>query len=104
MIAGVAVGLADHLGVDMALIRVALVVLAICGGLGVPLYLAAWLFVPDECDRESVAERLLGHDGPGWAPPTPPSGARTGPQQGSSAAAAAGAGQDPRRSDDAPPS
>ena len=60
MIAGVAVGLADYLGVDVAMVRVVLVVLALVGGLGVPLYLAAWLFVPDECDDESVAERLLG--------------------------------------------
>ena len=104
MIAGVAVGLADYLGVDVALIRVALVVLAVCGGLGIPLYLAAWLFVPDECDKESVAERLLGHDDPGVGSSHPAHRCPDRPQQGTSAAAAAAAGQDPRRSDDAPPS
>jgi phage shock protein PspC (stress-responsive transcriptional regulator) len=61
MIAGVAVGLADYLGVDVAVVRVVLVVLALVGGVGIPLYLAAWLFVPDECDDESVAERILEH-------------------------------------------
>lgn len=88
MIAGVAVGLADYLDVDVAVVRVVLVVLALVGGLAVPLYLAAWLFVPDECDDESVAERFLGHGYPGRAAqPTPP-----------------GAGPDPRRSHDVPPS
>lgn len=69
-VAGVAVGLADYLDVDVAVVRVGLVALTVIGSLGVPLYLAAWLLVPDEGDDESVVEQLLGHPGAGsrWPP------------------------------------
>jgi phage shock protein PspC (stress-responsive transcriptional regulator) len=61
MVAGVAAGLADYVDVDVVVVRVVLVVLALVGGIGVPLYLAAWLLVPEEGTDESVAERLLDH-------------------------------------------
>lgn len=48
MLAGVASGLARHLGVDVMLVRVALVVLCFVGGIGVPVYLASWLLLPEE--------------------------------------------------------
>ncbi|MCD6638304.1 MAG: PspC domain-containing protein, partial [Nocardioides sp.] len=47
-VAGVAGGLARHLDVDPILIRVAFVIGAFFGGAGVLLYLAVWLFVPEE--------------------------------------------------------
>lgn len=59
VLAGVAAGAADYLGIDVTIIRIALVVLALFGGAGVPIYLAAWLFVPDEGSDVSVAEELL---------------------------------------------
>jgi phage shock protein PspC (stress-responsive transcriptional regulator) len=59
MIAGVCAGLADHLDVDVVLVRIAVVVLAVVAGIGVPLYLAAWLLVPEEGTDESIADRLL---------------------------------------------
>jgi phage shock protein PspC (stress-responsive transcriptional regulator) len=59
MIAGVAAGAADYFGIDVTIVRIILVVLALFGGAGVPLYLAAWLLVPDECSDVSVAEELL---------------------------------------------
>lgn len=46
MVAGVARGLADHLGVDVLVVRVALVLLAFAGGAGFALYAAFWIFVP----------------------------------------------------------
>jgi phage shock protein PspC (stress-responsive transcriptional regulator) len=129
MIAGVAVGVADYLGVDVAVVRVVLVVLTLVGGLGVPLYLAAWLFVPDECDDESVAERLLGHGcqagesgsatemasaprrgEPPWAAPGPEHPGAwgavvpTSPPGEEPPTPPAEAGPDSRESDDAPPS
>lgn len=61
MVAGVAAGVADCFDVDVAVVRVALVVLALAGGIGVPLYLAAWLLVPEEGTDESVADRVLAH-------------------------------------------
>lgn len=59
LVAGVAAGLADYFDVDVVVVRIALVVLAITGGLGVPLYLAAWLLVPEEGDHEGIAEQFL---------------------------------------------
>lgn len=61
LIAGVAGGLAEYLDVDAVVVRIAIVALALLGGFAVPLYLAAWLLVPEEGSDESVAERLLGH-------------------------------------------
>lgn len=65
MVAGVAAGLAAHLDLDVLLVRVVLAALAICGGLGVPLYLAAWLLVPEEGSEVSIIEQLLHGDGIG---------------------------------------
>jgi phage shock protein PspC (stress-responsive transcriptional regulator) len=59
MLAGVAAGLADFFDVDPTLVRIAFVALALLGGLAVPLYLAAWLLVPDEDADVSLAEELL---------------------------------------------
>ena len=43
MLAGVAVGIARYLGVDVTVVRIVLAVLTVVGGVGVPLYLAGWL-------------------------------------------------------------
>lgn len=58
LLAGVATGLANYLGVDPTLVRVAFVVLTLVGGVGVPLYLAGWLLMP-EPGRGSIAGDLL---------------------------------------------
>jgi phage shock protein PspC (stress-responsive transcriptional regulator) len=47
IIGGVAGGIADHLGVDVALVRIVLVVLGLLNGLGVLLYVIAWIAVPE---------------------------------------------------------
>jgi phage shock protein PspC (stress-responsive transcriptional regulator) len=46
LIAGVAAGVAQRLGVSCALVRVGFIALALLGP-GVPLYLLAWLLLPD---------------------------------------------------------
>jgi len=46
LVAGVAAGLSDHLGVDVLLLRVGFVVTIVLGGLGVLLYGAFWAVVP----------------------------------------------------------
>ena len=61
MLAGVAGGLADYFDLDVAIVRVGLVALAVMGGIGVPLYLAAWLLVPEEGADHTVADDLLDH-------------------------------------------
>ncbi|MGZ4609914.1 MAG: ATP-binding protein [Actinomycetes bacterium] len=48
LLAGVARGLADHLGVDVLIIRVLFVVLAFAGGAGFVMYGGFWVFAPLE--------------------------------------------------------
>lgn len=61
--AGVCAGIARYFGIDPVITRIAAVGLVFLGGIGIALYLAAWLLVPDETD-------------PATAP-----GARTGPSR-----------------------
>ena len=62
MVAGVAAGLADYFDIDPTLVRIGFVVLALLGGLAVPLYLAGWLLIPEEDADLSVAEELLARE------------------------------------------
>jgi phage shock protein C len=61
MVAGVAAGIAEQAGIDVTIVRIVLAVLCVVGGLGIPLYLAAWLLVPDEGHDESIAAEWLSH-------------------------------------------
>jgi phage shock protein PspC (stress-responsive transcriptional regulator) len=59
MLAGVAAGIAQYLGVDVIVVRVALAVLALVGGAGIPIYLAGWLLIPEEGADQSIANDLI---------------------------------------------
>lgn len=59
MIAGVAAGIAQYLGVDVAVVRIVLAVLTFVGGAGVPVYVAGWLLIPDEGASQSIASQLI---------------------------------------------
>ncbi|WP_210407990.1 PspC domain-containing protein [Allokutzneria sp. NRRL B-24872] len=59
-VAGVATAIGNRYGIDPVLVRVAFVVFAIYGGLGIMLYLLAVLFFPQEGDTGSPAGALLG--------------------------------------------
>jgi phage shock protein PspC (stress-responsive transcriptional regulator) len=49
MVAGVCGGIARHLGVDAAVVRIVLVAATILGfGAGALLYAACWLIIPEE--------------------------------------------------------
>ena len=61
MLAGVAAGLAAHFDFDVTLVRIAIVGLSLFGGAGVPLYLAAWLLIPQEGSDAAIAADLLNH-------------------------------------------
>jgi signal transduction histidine kinase len=50
LVAGVASGLGDHLGVDVRLLRVGFVATSLLGGFGVVLYAAFWAVVPQSTD------------------------------------------------------
>ena len=60
MIAGVAAGIAQYLGVDVTIVRIALALLTVVGGAGIPVYVAGWLLMPDEGSDQSIASELIG--------------------------------------------
>lgn len=55
MIAGVCGGFAEYLGVDPALVRILWLLTVFAGGLGLWLYIAAWIIVPE---RPATADEL----------------------------------------------
>ena len=59
MLAGVAVGIARYLGVDVTVVRIVLAVLTVVGGVGVPIYLAGWLLIPEEGREQSIASEFI---------------------------------------------
>jgi phage shock protein C len=60
IVAGVCAGLAAHFGIDAILVRLAFAVSTLFGGLGILLYLCAWIVIPDETDGTSIAESFVG--------------------------------------------
>ena len=58
IVAGVCTGLAAYLGVDPTLVRLAFALLTIFGGVGILLYLGAWVVIPDEVEGTSIAESM----------------------------------------------
>jgi len=48
VLGGVAGGLAEFLGTDVVLVRLAWVLLALCGGTGILAYIVAWIIMPEE--------------------------------------------------------
>ena len=59
VVAGVCTGLAAYFGVDPTLVRLAFASLTVFGGVGVLLYLGAWVVIPDEADGISIAESMV---------------------------------------------
>ncbi len=60
VVGGVAAGIADRFGLDPTVVRIAFVVVGVMGGLGVLIYLALWLLIPeigDERPRTFAARR-----------------------------------------------
>jgi phage shock protein C len=55
MLAGVAGGIARYLDADVTLVRVIIAALALITGVGVALYIAAWLLIPEDGEDQSVA-------------------------------------------------
>jgi len=55
MLAGVAGGIARYFNADVTLVRVIIAVLALLNGVGVALYVAAWLLVPEDGSDQSIA-------------------------------------------------
>lgn len=60
LVAGVCTGLAAYFGVDVNLVRLAFGVLTVFYGLGILLYLIAWMILPEEGDESgSILESFI---------------------------------------------
>jgi len=57
VIGGVAAGVAQHLGIEPLIVRVAFVVLTLAAGFGLVTYLLLWLLAPAEADSGATAPR-----------------------------------------------
>jgi phage shock protein PspC (stress-responsive transcriptional regulator) len=55
VLAGVAAGLANHTGISVGIVRLLFLVSTLFGGLGVLLYLAAWVLIPSQGAADSLA-------------------------------------------------
>ena len=68
VVAGVAGGLGEYVGIDPVLFRLLFILLALVGGGGLLLYLAGWLIIPQASEPNSPAERALSRAGsvPRW--------------------------------------
>jgi len=61
MVAGVCAGIAEYFGADVTLVRVAVAAIAvITGGAGALAYLVAWAIIPEEGQKTSIADDLIG--------------------------------------------
>jgi phage shock protein C len=61
MVAGVCAGVAQYFGLDVTLVRVIVAVVSvITGGAGVLAYLAAWVIIPGEGEKTSIAQDIVG--------------------------------------------
>ena len=60
MVAGVCAGVAGYSGLDVTLVRVIVAVVSVLtGGAGVLAYLAAWVIIPAEGEKTSIAQNLV---------------------------------------------
>lgn len=68
LLAGVATGVGAYLGIDPVLVRLAFILLAFAGGLGILLYLVAWLVLPEDQAGASAGDTAVNRvsEAPGW--------------------------------------
>jgi phage shock protein C len=60
VVAGVCSGLGEYLGLDANLIRLILAVVTVfSAGVGALAYLAAWVVIPEEGEKTSIAENVV---------------------------------------------
>jgi phage shock protein C len=68
MLAGVCAGIAEYFGWDVTLVRVIWAVVSVLtGGAGALAYLAAWVIIPDEGQKGSIAENLTKKNPDAWS-------------------------------------
>ena len=60
MVAGICAGAAGYFGIDATLVRVIVAVVSIItGGAGLLAYLAAWVIIPEEDEKTSIAQNIV---------------------------------------------
>ena len=60
LVAGVCSGIGDYLGVDANVIRLIFALITVfTAGLGILLYLVAWVVLPEEGEPTSIAEKMI---------------------------------------------
>jgi phage shock protein PspC (stress-responsive transcriptional regulator) len=60
LLAGVCSGIAEYVGIDATVVRLVFVALSVVTfGLGVLIYLAGWVVIPEEGEDQSIAESML---------------------------------------------
>jgi phage shock protein C len=65
MVAGICTGIAGYLGLDVTLVRVIMTVVSvITGGTGALAYLAAWMIIPGDGEKASIAQDRTGPRSP----------------------------------------
>ena len=68
VLAGVCAGVADYFGVDVTLVRVIWAIVSVMtGGAGVLAYLVAWVIIPGEGQKSSMAENITGKKQDAWS-------------------------------------
>lgn len=60
VIAGVCSGIGAYTGIDANIIRIALAIATLFGGVGVGVYAIGWLLMPDEGKDTSIVQDLIG--------------------------------------------
>ncbi|HXW44270.1 MAG TPA: PspC domain-containing protein [Streptosporangiaceae bacterium] len=63
MVAGVAAGLGEYFGIDPTIVRVVFAAVTLLAGVGVLIYLAGWLLIPEQGEQASIAERIMSKTG-----------------------------------------
>jgi phage shock protein C len=59
IVAGVCSGIGEYVGIDANLIRIALGIATLFGGLGVGVYAIGWLLMPEEERNTSIVQDLF---------------------------------------------
>ncbi|NRQ30933.1 PspC domain-containing protein [Nonomuraea sp. NN258] len=59
IVAGVCSGIGEYLGVDANLVRIALAIATLFGGVGIGAYAIGWLLMPEEGKETSVVQDLI---------------------------------------------
>ncbi len=59
LVAGVCAGLGAYFGIDATIVRLIFAAFTIFFGMGILLYLLAWLIIPEEGEKTSIAEGFL---------------------------------------------